>query len=115
MPADGFYEWVGSKNSRQPLFITLPDKDPFAFAGLWETWQDKAVYRSCTIITRASEGVLKEIHHRMPLVLAPEAYAAWLETGSPQEILENRYISEFVYFQVSRNVNWVVNNEPVVT
>ena len=42
IPADGFFEWYGEKGQKQPVFITLPDKKPFAFAGLWETWQDKA-------------------------------------------------------------------------
>lgn len=54
--ADGFYEWTGPKGNKQPVFITLPDEKPFAFAGLWETWHDKdhqeAPYRSCAIITR---------------------------------------------------------------
>jgi hypothetical protein len=54
--ADGFYEWSGSKGNKQPVFIILPDKKPFAFAGLSETWHDKdhqeAPYRSCAIITR---------------------------------------------------------------
>ena len=39
--ADGFYEWTGEKGHKQPVFITLPDKNPFAFAGLWESWNNK--------------------------------------------------------------------------
>jgi putative SOS response-associated peptidase YedK len=39
--ADGFYEWKGEKGRKQPMFITLPDHKPFAFAGLWETWSQK--------------------------------------------------------------------------
>lgn len=79
IPADGFYEWYAAKSQKQPVFITLPGGKPFAFAGLWETWQDKTdsgtAYRSCTIITRGAAGELKKIHHRMPVVLKPEAYA----------------------------------------
>ncbi len=41
IPADGFYEWQGEKGKKQPVFIALPDRKPFAFAGLWETWQNK--------------------------------------------------------------------------
>jgi putative SOS response-associated peptidase YedK len=55
MPADGFYEWKGSKGSKQPVFITLPDGEPFGFAGLWEVWDDKSKAEeplyTCTIIT----------------------------------------------------------------
>ena len=39
--ADGFYEWTGPKGNRQPVYLTLPDEVPFAFAGLWEAWDDK--------------------------------------------------------------------------
>jgi putative SOS response-associated peptidase YedK len=39
--ADGFYEWKGTKGQKQPIFITLTDATPFAFAGLWETWNKK--------------------------------------------------------------------------
>ncbi len=41
IPADGFYEWKGTKGSKQPMYITLPDGEPFGFAGLWEVWDDK--------------------------------------------------------------------------
>ena len=50
--ADSFYEWKGTKGQKQPLFITLPDNSPFAFAGLWETWSPKDdpdnIYKSCS-------------------------------------------------------------------
>jgi putative SOS response-associated peptidase YedK len=57
--ADGFYEWKGSKGSKVPMFITLPDQSPFAFAGLWESWgEETSLYQSCTILTReASEPI----------------------------------------------------------
>ena len=37
--ADGFYEWHGEKGHKQPWYLTLPADQPFAFAGLWETWK----------------------------------------------------------------------------
>ena len=121
IPADGFFEWTGSKGQKQPVFITLPDKKPFVFAGLWETWQDKAdsgtVYRSCTIITREAAGELAKIHNRMPVVLAPEAYTEWMEPGkggveSLLGILSSVAVTEFTYYPVSKQVNAVRNNEP---
>jgi len=121
IPADGFYEWYGTKGQKHPVFITLPDKKPFVFAGLWETWQDKAepgtVYRSCTIITREAAGELAKIHNRMPVVLAPEAYAAWMEPGKDEvesllDILSSGAVTEFAYYPVSKRVNAVRNNEP---
>jgi len=119
--SDGFYEWYGAKGQKQPVFITLPDKRPFAFAGLWETWQDKAesgsVYRSCTIITREAAGELAKIHNRMPVVLSPEAYSAWMGPGkdgveSLLDILSSGAVTEFAYYPVSKQVNAVRNNEP---
>ncbi len=121
IPADGFYEWYGAKGEKQPVFITLPGGKPFAFAGLWEAWQDKAepgtFYRSCTIITREAVGALRKIHDRMPVILAPEVYAAWVETGkggteSVLEILSSGAVTEFAYYPVSKQVNAVRNNGP---
>jgi putative SOS response-associated peptidase YedK len=74
---DGFYEWKGQKETKQSMFITLPDKSPLSFAGLWESWRDKqdsdVIYRSWTIITRDATGPVRELHHRMPVILDPEA------------------------------------------
>jgi len=121
IPADGFYEWYEAKGQKQPVFITLPDKKPFAFAGLWESWQDKSspgiIYRSCTIITREAAGDLRKIHDRMPVVLAPGAYAAWMEPGkdgveSLLDILSWGSVTDFTSYPVSKQVNAVRNNEP---
>ncbi len=119
--ADGFYEWHGEKGKKQPVFITLPDNKPFAFAGLWETWDDKgksdSVYRSCTIITTAASESIRQIHHRMPAVLKPEIYENWIEPnnqdiGLLENILEEQIETEFVYLPVSLQVNSVRNNDP---
>jgi putative SOS response-associated peptidase YedK len=119
--ADGFYEWKGEKGQKQPFFITLPDEKPFAFAGLWETWQDKDnqedSFRSCTIITKDASESLKDIHDRMPSVLHPDSYEAWLDnnihdTEVLQEILTEKSIADFRFRLVSKQVNSVKINEP---
>jgi putative SOS response-associated peptidase YedK len=121
IPADGFYEWRGRKGEKQPMFITLPDKSPFAFAGLWETWQDKQnpdlLYRSCTIITRQAAGALKELHHRMPVILNSGAYAQWLDpdntkADSLSEILHDQSLTDLVFYPVANQVNAARNNDP---
>ena len=119
--ADGFYEWKGEKGHKQPMFITLPDKKPFAFAGLWESWNNKdteeAVYKSCTIITtRASESI-RDIHHRMPVILKAEVYEHWLEPANQnitelEGILKDDICTEFVSYPVSKQVNSTRNNDP---
>jgi putative SOS response-associated peptidase YedK len=119
--ADGFYEWQGTKGNKQPVFITLPDKSPFAFAGLWENWRDKAndndSYRSCTIITTQASASIRKLHHRMPIVLHPDIYGAWLDPSNqkPEQllgILSEKIHCDFIYHPVSKQVNSVLNNAP---
>jgi putative SOS response-associated peptidase YedK len=121
IPADGFYEWKGEKGNKQPFFIILPDEKPFAFAGLWETWWDKEnqgeSYRSCNIITRNASVSLKHIHDRMPAVLHPDIYDAWLDhenhdSDHLMEILTEKTVTEFKVRLVSNQVNSVRVNEP---
>lgn len=116
--ADGFYEWTGTKGNKQPVFLTLPDGNPFAFAGLWEYWDNKGAaepYRSCTILTREASESMRPIHHRMPVILKHDAYAAWLEpanqdAGAVQEIVENQIHTELKAVPVSKQVNSVKKN-----
>jgi putative SOS response-associated peptidase YedK len=79
--ADGFYEWQGIGRSRQPYYIRFRDDRPFAFAGLWESWEgpDHTAIDSCTIITTAAGELIRPIHDRMPVILPPEAYDVWLD------------------------------------
>jgi putative SOS response-associated peptidase YedK len=53
----------------------------FAVAGLWERWknpQDGGILRSFTIVTGQPNGLGAPIHHRMPVILPPSAWPAWL-------------------------------------
>lgn len=85
IPADGFYEWTTEpgQKQKQPWFIHRPDGEPFAFAGLWETWRgpdrDQEPLRSCTILTGAANETMSEIHDRMPIILPPSAWDTWLD------------------------------------
>jgi putative SOS response-associated peptidase YedK len=122
IPADGFFEWLrGPKGVKQPFFITLPDKAPFAFAGLWEIWHDKqnqdVAYRSCTIITREAVGAVTELHHRMPVIMDPDAYGPWLDPDNQDPemlsgILHNNALTDLVFYPVTKQVNSVRNNDP---
>jgi putative SOS response-associated peptidase YedK len=119
--ADGFYEWKGTKGQKQPMFITVPDKKPMAFAGLWETWkrqdQENAPYRSCTIITVEACEAVRDIHHRMPAILKPDLYQQWLDpqnqdVGRLKDILQKGLITDLVSYPVSKQVNSTRNNDP---
>ena len=93
IPADGFYEWrrlEGSKR-KQPMFISRPDGEPFAFAGLWEQWRDEnnldadgepLELHSCIIITCEANEAMAAVHDRMPVVLPPGAWDYWLDPAS---------------------------------
>ena len=119
--ADGFFEWKSEKGQKQPMFLTLPDGHPFAFAGLWETWDNKGKeetpYRSCTILTREASESVRPIHHRMPVILKPEAFEPWLDTnnqdaGALQKIIQTQIYTELVATPVSKQVNSLRNNRP---
>jgi putative SOS response-associated peptidase YedK len=122
IPADGFYEWKGEKGNKQPYYVFIPSGEPFAFAGLWETWTGKesgeeSVYKSCTIITTAASESIREIHHRMPVILDPTFHDKWLnaEIQDPKEfetILQDGIIHDMKYYPVSKLVNSVKNNDP---
>jgi putative SOS response-associated peptidase YedK len=112
--ADGFYEWKKSPTSsaKQPMYIYLKSRQPFAFAGLWDQWfaPDGSEVRSCTIITTEPNELLQPIHNRMPVILKRDAFAAWLV---PQEQTPERLSSllvpypssEMAAHEVSRLVN----------
>ena len=86
IPADGFYEWkvVPGQKRKQPMYIHRADGDRFAFAGLWELWRNRydleaPPLRTCTIITGEPNEKVAEIHDRMPVMLPPDAWGAWLD------------------------------------
>ncbi|WP_372677225.1 SOS response-associated peptidase [Desulfosarcina sp.] len=119
--ADGFYEWKGEKGHKQPMFLTLPDGRPFAFAGLWEAWDNRGkeptAYRSCTILTREASVSVMPIHNRMPVILKPEGFEMWLSRGnqdvrSLQDIIQNKAYTELKSVPVSKQVNSAKVNRP---
>jgi putative SOS response-associated peptidase YedK len=84
---------------KRAFHITRRDGGPFAFAGLWSIWYgpredgdprdaDEAKLRTCTILTTAANEAVAPLHDRMPIILAPEAEAVWLDTATPAPQLE---------------------------
>jgi putative SOS response-associated peptidase YedK len=121
IPANGFYEWQGRAGQKQPYYLCLPSGEPFAFAGLYEVWEDREApagagpYKSCVSITMDASDSVKDIHHRMPLILKPEAYDAWLDPDNKdpvglEELLRTQYVKELKSYPVSRRVNRVEND-----
>ena len=80
IPADGFYEWRTVGKHKQPYCIAPSDGAPFAFAGLWERWeQDETVVESCTIVITTANATITPLHDRMPVILARADEALWLD------------------------------------
>ncbi|MEY2452389.1 MAG: hypothetical protein QOD92_1963 [Acidimicrobiaceae bacterium] len=126
IPADGFYEWkqVPGQKAKQPYFIHRTDGEPMAFAGLWEIWRpaDDAErttdpLRSCTIITGEPNEKVADIHDRMPVMLPPSAWEAWLDPANDDldalgKLLVPAPSSLLALHPVSRAVSNVRENGP---
>ena len=120
--ADGFYEWqkLGGKEKR-PMRITLKSDEPFAFAGLWETWKDPEgeLVKSCTIITTSANELLGPIHNRMPMILPQQQESFWLDKDIEDPVALSSVIapypdSELEAIAVSPLVNNTRNKGPEV-
>ena len=115
--ADGFYEWEKLETKKQPYYFQLQDKQPFAFAGLWEEWQspENEKITSCTIITTNANELLQPIHHRMPVILQQADYEKWLDpqlqkTEPLKELLHPYKAEQMTMTAVSIRVNNPKNN-----
>lgn len=124
IPANGFYEWTGEKGNKQPYYCTVKDSPSIAFAGLWEIWTPKSQglfkeppHFSFTILTTEASTAFKDIHHRMPVILAPQAFDQWLDpenqdVNSLKHLMNKSIFSEISAQKVSKMVNSVKNNSP---
>jgi len=119
--ADGFYEWKKEAHTKTktPMYVRLVSGKPFAFAGLWEYWHngDGSEILSCTIITTNPNELMAEIHNRMPVILAPEAYERWLDPAErhPEQLgdlLKPYPTAQMTAYPVSRVVNSPRNDSP---
>jgi len=95
VPADGFYEWTGPKGARRPFLLRPHQGGLIAFAGIWERWRDRdgSEIDTVAIITCDANATAARLHDRLPVVLAPEQYEAWLDckrtdVSTAQEMLQ---------------------------
>ena len=117
--ADGFYEWRKEGNRKVPVRIVLKSREPFAFAGLWETWRapNGDQVRSCTIVTTRPNALLATIHDRMPVILPEEAEAMWLSPDNQDSPLLDGLLGPFPAgsmeaYAVSPVVNSAASDSP---
>ena len=117
--ADGFYEWQRTSAGKRPMRITMASGEPFAFAGLWDTWRDPhdETVTSCTIITTRANDLLRPIHDRMPVILQRDQEDLWLdhEVQEPDVLRESLIPynpGSMKAYEVSTLINFAVNNGP---
>lgn len=119
VPASGFYEWRRVGKSKQAFFIRPRGGGAVAFAGLWEPWMgaDGSEIDTAAILTTGANGLVSAIHDRMPVVLDPADWDAWLDTDGrePRHVAEMlrpapEYLLEAI--PVSERVNAVRNDDP---
>ncbi len=118
--ADGFYEWRQTPQGKKiPVYVRLKSKEPFGFAGLWETWQspDGQTLKTCTIITTEPNELIKPIHNRMPVIVPRDLEELWLDPSPKaraelERVLRPYHAEELELFDVSSAVNSPTNDGP---
>ncbi len=117
--ADGFYEWKLDpvKKIKIPMRVVLKSREPFAFAGLWDTWKDPSgkEIQSFTIITTPSNELLAPLHERMPVLLQEIEESVWLDPAMWDPKLLRPLLKSFPsdlmeFFPVSTIVNSAQND-----
>ncbi|MBO6508538.1 MAG: SOS response-associated peptidase [Roseibium sp.] len=121
IPASGFYEWRRTPEGKQAFWIRPADNDVMAFAGLWDTWcdPDGGDMDSGAILTIGSNRMMSRIYHRMPVILKPDSFDAWLDTANvdvkeARKMLQPVEDDYLVATPISNRVNKVVNDDPDV-
>jgi putative SOS response-associated peptidase YedK len=127
LPADAFYEWQrrtgsdGRPAGKLPYAVRRRDGQPMAFAGIWEVWRDPgdpdaSLLRTCAIVTTSANDLMRPIHDRMPVVLDPADWVAWLDPatdyGTVEKLMAPAPSEWFEVFPVSSRVNKVANDGP---
>jgi putative SOS response-associated peptidase YedK len=111
VPASGFYEWQSVAGRKQPWYFAPSDAGLFGLAGITALWKG---VRSVSLITTAPNELMQPIHDRMPVIVAPEDYAAWLDKEAAEPM---RYVRAFPAGRmtarpVSMRVNQPENDDP---
>ncbi len=119
VPASGFYEWQERTGARkQPWFIHLKTGEPIALGGLWESWTGAQgdILRTFCLITTDANAVMAPIHDRMPVIVRPENWTAWLapdmDPGRIAPLLAPTDPGAIEVWPVSRRVSYAREEGP---
>ena len=114
IPANGYYEWSKKNNIKIPYFINIPYKENIYFAGIWKYLDfKKDTSKVFSIITKPANNLLKEIHHRMPIILSSIESKDYLDHNNYDYFKKNinSNIEEYLeFYEVSKFVNNPSNN-----
>jgi putative SOS response-associated peptidase YedK len=109
IPASGFYEWAKAKSGKQPYYIFSKESELICFAGLWSKVEDQV---SFTILTKAADGGIADLHHRSPVLVSLDAARDWFEGDAcqAQEIVAASSTRDLTFYPVSPDVGRVAND-----
>lgn len=108
IPASGYYEWLPTPTGEQPYYYTARDGSPLTFAGLWDEWKDIETgepLKSCTMIVTNANALAAKVHDRMPVLLQPQDFDAWLKGTAGAELLKPAPDDYLQTWPVARRVN----------
>jgi putative SOS response-associated peptidase YedK len=118
---DNFFEWKKTASGKQPYAIALKSRGLMALAGVWENWHSPAGewVRSFAIVTTAPNQLCAQLHNRMPVMIGPEAWPAWLGEAPADEaqlkaLLAPYPSDDMICWPVSARVGNVKNNDPTL-
>lgn len=105
---------------REPYYIRMGSGELFAFGGIWEVWDgpNGETIESCSVLTTQANPLVSAIHERMPVIIAPDRYACWLDcsdelnVSGAQQLLQPFPPDLMEMYPVSSIVNSVRNDEP---
>jgi putative SOS response-associated peptidase YedK len=118
VPADGFYEWQRTGETKQPYCFEVDDGQLFAFAGIWDRWKDASgnAVETCSILTTTPNAVTSPIHDRMPVIPDPNGYDLWLDPGMKDVSVTSELLRPYDArlmrsYPVSTRINHVANDD----
>src|SRR4051812_2428187 len=114
VPASGFYEWQARGGRKYPWYIRPLDAELFALAGITALWRG---VRSVSLITTDPNDLMRSIHDRMPVIVAPEDYKAWLDPAQHEATELMRFVRPYAAermraYPVSPRVSKPENDDP---
>jgi putative SOS response-associated peptidase YedK len=121
VPADCWYEWRANlRGPKTPYLLHRADGRLMAFAGLWETFLDPSggeIDTAC-IVTTSANGATVAIHDRMPAIIDPEDFDAWLDPDearpAPLDLLRPADEDAIAFYAIGTGVNRALNDAPEI-